>query len=432
MDDPPSGDILLEPIAYSLAIVGSVLAVALLATVLAAALAAARTSLYFAGLISREDMAWVTADNVARDRAGRWLKESRLLTVAIQFYHTVARVVVVVSLFASTLIVGNNNVFPGVIAAGILGLVLSEAFSRLFARQYPVKALSRLNTLVSMVHKTMLPIARRLDAVNRRWWSAFGDRHTAEKALAQVIELAAASETEGEKEVVKGIVNFAVLRVRDVMKSRDQISCLSYSSGFHEVMAFANQCGYSRIPVFKESIDSIEGVLYTKDLLPFFEQGGDFPWTNVIRPGYFVVANKKIDALLKDFQEKRVHIAIVRDDSGNTVGLITLEDLIEVVIRDINEQPDQAYDGGHTRIDDRNYIFNGKTSIREVFRLLDVEHPLLREPTEFESLEDFIVEINDELPGEGDEVSYDQFTFVVEAVENKRIKRVRVNVHAQA
>jgi putative hemolysin len=145
-----------------------------------------------------------------------------------------------------------------------------------------------------------------------------------------------------------------------------------------------------------------------------------------------VVESKKIDALLKDFQEKRVHIAIVRDESGNTVGLITLEDLIEVVIRDINEQPDQVNGQGYARIDDRTYIFNGKASIREVFRLLDVEHPLLREPTESESLEDFIVEINDELPGEGDELSYDQFTFVVEAVENKRIKRVRVNVHAQA
>jgi putative hemolysin len=176
----------------------------------------------------------------------------------------------------------------------------------------------------------------------------------------------------------------------------------------------------------------MEGVLYTKDLLPFFEHGKNFPWINVIRPGYFVGATKKIDALLKDFQEKRVHIAIVRDDNGKTVGLITLEDLIEVIIRDINEQPDQLDDQGYTRIDERTYLFSGKASIREVFRLMDVEHPMLREPTDFESLEDFIVEINDELPVEGDELSYDQFTFVVEAVENKRIKRVRVNVHAQA
>jgi len=431
VDDPP-GDFLVEPTASSFVVVGSVLALALLATTLAAALAAARTALHFAGLMVQEDRVWAAADNLARNRANRWLKDSRLLTVAIQFCHTVARVVTIVCMFAGSLMLGNKGVFLAVVVPGVLGLVLTEAFARLFARKYPVRALSRLNILIAWVHKAMLPLARRIDDVNQHWRSAFGEQRSAEKALAQVIELAAASEMEGEKEVVQGIVNFGALRVRDVMKQGDQISCIGASSNFHEVVAFANHCGYSRIPVFKGSVDCIEGVLYTKDLLPFFEQGKDFPWINIIRPGYFVVATKKIDALLKDFQEKRVHIAIVRDDNGNTVGLITLEDLIEVVIRDINEQPDQVSGQGYTRIDDRTYIFNGKASIREVFRLLDVEHPLLRESTEFESLEDFIVEINDELPGEGDELSYDQFTFVVEAVENKRIKRVRVNVHAQA
>jgi putative hemolysin len=429
VDDPP-GDFLAGPIVPYISI-GSVLTVALLATILAAALAAARTALYFAGLAGDGDVMWSRADQRSRSRARRWLNDARLLTVTIQFHHTAARVVAIVSLVACGLLAGNDNVFFGVVIPGVTCLVLTEAFARLFARKYPVRALSHLNVLMAIVSKTLVA-ARMLDRVNQRWRKRFGTERSVEEALAQVIELAAASDRETEKEVVKGIVTFGVLRVRDVMKHREEMSCLDISSNFEQVMAFVNEHRFSRIPVFRNSINRIEGVLYTKDLLPFFEQGKEFPWVNIIRPGYFVFANKKIDALLKDFQEKRVHIAIARDDNGNTAGLITLEDLIEVVIREINEQPDLADGQAYSRIDGRTYVFNGKTSIHEVFRLLDVEHPLLREATEFESLEDFIVEINDELPEVGEELSYDQFTFVVEAVENKRIKRVRVNVHAQA
>jgi CBS domain containing-hemolysin-like protein len=399
---------------------------------LAAALAAARTALYFAGQVGQGDVVWSGARAEARARASRWLTEARLLTVAIQLYHTLARVLMVVSLVAAASFAGHASIFWGIIVPSVIGLVLSEAFARLFARKYPVSALSILDKLISVVHGTTAPITKQLNAANIRWRTALSGRRTAEEALAQVIELAAAASEPAEKDVVQGIVNFGVLQVRDLMHSRNEIGAMSTSLNFDEVIAFVNECGYSRIPVYTHSIDHISGVLYIKDLLPFFEHGKDFPWMNVVRPGYFVWANKRIDALLKDFQEKRVHVAIVRDDAGNTAGLITLEDLIEVVIREINEQRDDVGDQGYLRIDDRTYVFNGKSSIRDVFRLLDTEHPILREPTEFESLEDFIVEINDELPAEGDEVSYDHFTFVVEAVENKRIKRVRVNVHAQA
>ncbi|MGC3948194.1 MAG: transporter associated domain-containing protein [Chryseolinea sp.] len=431
MDDPP-GDFLIVPIANLFAAFGSVFVLVIVAIVLAAALAAARTALYFAGLVGKEHIAWTGTSADDRLKADQLLSHSRLLTVAIQFYHTVVRVFAVMGLSALSLMTGNENIFFGVIAPAVLTIVLSEAFARLFARKYPVKTLSLLYPMVVLVRMTMLRTARLLDGLNLKWHSAFGNRRTPEEALAQVIELAAAAESETEKEVVKGIVNFGVLRVRDVMKEREAIRCINTSSNFDEVIASVNACGYSRIPVFNGSIDQVEGVLYTKDVLPFFEHGKDFPWVNIIRPGYFVSANKKIDALLKDFQEKRVHIAIVRDEQGKTVGLITLEDLIELVIREINEETDQVESKGYTRIDDLTFVFSGKTSVREVFRLMDIEHPLLREPTEFESLEDFIVEINDELPEVGEELSYDQFTFVVEAVENKRIKRVRVNVHAQA
>jgi CBS domain containing-hemolysin-like protein len=431
VDDPP-GVFLIVLFASSFIAFSSVIVLVILSVVLAAALAAARTALYFAGQVGKEHIAWTATTFEDRHKAIQLLNNGRLLTVAIQFYHTIIRVIAVMGLSALSLMAANDNIILGVIIPAVLAIVLSEAFARLFARKYPVKALSILHPMIVAVKQTMLGTAHLLDRMNQRWHFSFGNRRTPEEALAQVIELAAAAESESEKEVVKGIVNFGVLRVRDVMKPREAISTINTSFDFNQVIASVNACGYSRIPVFNGSIDQVEGVLYTKDLLPFFEHGKDFPWVNIIRPGYFVSANKKIDALLKDFQEKRVHIAIVRDDQGRTVGLITLEDLIELVIREINEETDQVESKGFTRIDDLTYVFGGKTSVREVFRLMDIEHPLLREPTEFESLEDFIVEINDELPEVGEELSYDQFTFVVEAVENKRIKRVRVNVHAQA
>lgn len=427
MDDPP-GELLEQPMIYS----GVAIGFFLLLTAFAASLAAARTALYFAGLVNKDDVVWSGVDQPTRDRAERWLRDARLLSVAIQFYHTVARALAVVSLLALS-ILANTSTFWSVLIPSAIVLILSEACSRLFARKHPVRALFNLHRLLVLVYKTMMPVSRMLDTINVRWNAAFGARRTAEQALAQVIQLAAAaSENSNEKDVVKGIANFGGLRVVDLMKGRHKICAMSTALNFDEVMEFVNHCGYSRIPVYKDSIDHIQGVLYIKDLLPFFGQGRDFAWANVIRPGYFVWSNKRVDALLKDFQEKRVHIAIVRDDAGNTAGLVTLEDLIELVIREINEQRDGIEDTGFVRIDERTYVFNGKASIREVFKLLDADHPMLREPAEYESLEDFIVEINDELPSVGDEVNYDQFTFVVEAVEFKRIKRVRVNVHAQA
>lgn len=432
MDEPPS-DILIAPFATGFPAIALCLLLSFFACITAAAFAAARTALYFAGLAGREDIVWAGAGEVARSKASRWMDESRLLTVVIQVCHTFVRVITIVGLVAAALILDGGGIFVRVVMPAVVGLVLSEAFARLFARKYPVKTLALLNRLITLVYRTMMPVARALDRANNRWRAMVGQSRSAEMALAQVMELAAAAaEQEEETDVVKGIVNFSALRVRDLMKHRSEICALSTALSFEEVMDFVNRHAYSRIPVFKESIDHIVGVLYIKDLLPFFGKGNDFPWASVIRPGYFVWANKKIDALLKDFQEKRVHVAIVRDDAGNTAGLITLEDLIEVVIRDINEQRDSVGQRGYSRIDDRTFVFNAKTPVMEVFRMLDVEHPLLHELRELESLEDFIVEINDELPGEGDEVSYDQFTFAVESVENKRIKRVRVHVHAQA
>ena len=162
--------------------------------------------------------------------------------------------------------------------------------------------------------------------------------------LNHALELTTEDTPTEEREILKGIVNFGTLTVRQVMRSRMEITAVDTEMDFHELMDKINKSGYSRIPVFHETIDNIQGILYIKDLLPYIERDENFAWQELIRKSFFVPENKKVDSLLKDFQQKRVHMAIVVDEYGGTSGLVTLEDLIEEIIGEINDEFDDADD----------------------------------------------------------------------------------------
>ena len=256
---------------------------------------------------------------------------------------------------------------------------------------------------------------------------------TTVEELNQALELTTQNDesTEEEKEILKGIVNFGTLTVRQVMKSRMDISAVDIDLNFLELMDQVNKSGFSRIPVFKESLDRIEGVLYVKDLLPFLEEKEKYQWQKLLRPVYFVPESKKLDSLLKDFQSKRVHMAIVVDEYGGTAGLITLEDLIEEIIGDINDEFDEVV-SGYQKIDDRTFTFEGKTSIHDLCKVLDVAPDYFDEVKgENESLGGLILELLNSLPKAGDEISHDRFTFAVLSVDNRRIKKVKVTVREE-
>jgi CBS domain containing-hemolysin-like protein len=176
------------------------------------------------------------------------------------------------------------------------------------------------------------------------WEKSVYKNKSVEDELNQAFELAseAAETTESEKDILRGIVNFGTLSVKQVMRTRTEIDAINTDLNFDELIVAVNSSGFSRIPVFNKTIDAIEGVLYTKDLLPFLGYPSNFVWHQLIRPPFVVTETKKIDLLLKDFQEKRVHVAIVRDEKGNTSGLVTLEDLIEEIIGDINDEFDEV------------------------------------------------------------------------------------------
>ncbi len=251
--------------------------------------------------------------------------------------------------------------------------------------------------------------------------------------LNQALEMTTGEDTtDEEKGILKGIVNFSTLTVKQIMKSRMDITTVDIEYDFHELMDLINKSGFSRIPVFNETIDKIEGILYIKDLLSHIEKEEDFKWQELVRPGYFVPENKKVDALLKDFQDKRVHMAIVVDEYGGTSGLITMEDIIEEIVGEINDEFDDD-DVAYNKLDASTYVFEGKTSLNDLCKIIEVETYLFDGVKgESESLGGLLLELHSKLPRAGEKIEFGPFMFTIVAVDARRIKRVRIFVNQKA
>ena len=212
-----------------------------------------------------------------------------------------------------------------------------------------------------------------------------------------------------------------------MFSSRQDITAIDIETDFHELMDIMNKTGFSRIPIFNETIDKIEGILYIKDILPHLHETEDFKWQILMRDGYFVPESKKIDDLLKDFQEMHVHMALVVDEYGGTEGLITMEDIIEEIVGEITDEFDEDSDVYYKKIDSNTYLFEGKTSLNDVGKILNVDQSVFDEVKgESESLGGLLLELNQKLPGADEKIRFENFLFTIEEVDQKRIKRVRV------
>ena len=243
------------------------------------------------------------------------------------------------------------------------------------------------------------------------------------KAMSLTIDKSTSKE---EKDILKSIINFGSIKVKEIMKSRVDIVAFEIDESFEKISELINKSGYSRIPVFKETIDNIEGVLYVKDLLPHLNDK-NFDWTKKIRPAFFVPENKNIDVLFKDFQEKRVHLSLVIDEYGGVSGLVTLEDIIEEIVGDIKDEFDFEEDFYYKKIDSNTFLFDGKTSLNDLCKVLNIHKDFFdASKGDSESLGGLILELNSKIPSVGDKIKFDNFIFTIMSVDNKRIKRVRV------
>jgi gliding motility-associated protein GldE len=249
--------------------------------------------------------------------------------------------------------------------------------------------------------------------------------------IEQALELTTEKTSLEEKEILKGIVKFGNLSVRQIMRTRLDITAYEFNTEFHSLLNKIRKTGYSRIPIFRETIDNIEGILYIKDLIPYLDREKDFSWQSLLRQGYFVPENKRIDSLLKDFQEKRVHMDVVVDEYGGTSGLITMEDIIEEIVGEINDEFDE--DEIHfNKLDENTYIFESKTSLNDFCKVIGVDPEIFESVKgESESLGGLLLELHGKLPRIGEKVEYKNFVFTTVAVDNKRIKRVRIFIRSQ-
>ena len=234
--------------------------------------------------------------------------------------------------------------------------------------------------------------------------------------------------TREEVNIFKGILKFGNISAKQVMRTRMDVSALDYDMAFAEVRDFCLEAGYSRLPVYKESLDKVAGVIHTKDFLPHIDKD-TYEWHSLIRAAYFVHESKLIEDLLKEFQQKRVHFAIVVDEFGGTSGIITLEDIMEEIIGDIKDEFDEE-DLNYKKIDDNNFIFEGKTLINDVCRVLGVPSDTFETVRgESDSLAGLILEISGKFAAVNESVTYDQYEFTVLALDKMRIQRVKVTIH---
>nr|WP_309760533.1 gliding motility-associated protein GldE [Flavobacterium sp.] len=246
--------------------------------------------------------------------------------------------------------------------------------------------------------------------------------------LSQALELTASDETSTEEQkILEGIVSFGNTDTKQVMSPRIDIFALEIEESFAVICSKIIEKGYSRIPVYRDNIDQIEGVLYVKDLLPHINTN-EFDWKSLLREPFFVPENKKLDNLLKDFQSMKSHLAIVVDEYGGTSGLVSLEDVIEEIVGDISDEFDDE-NINFSQIDDKNYLFEGKINLKDFYRIIDVDEELFEiKKGEAETLAGFILEIIGNFPKKNQKITFQNCLFTVEAVDQKRIKQIKVTL----
>ena len=247
--------------------------------------------------------------------------------------------------------------------------------------------------------------------------------------LSQALELTSEEDTtKEEQKILKGIVSFGNTDTKQVMCPRIDIFALEVSEDFKSIIPEIIKHGYSRIPVYKSSIDSVLGILYAKDLLPHIHKK-NFNWSSLIRNPFFVPENKKLDDLMVEFQDKKIHLAIVVDEYGGTSGVISLEDVIEEIVGDISDEFDYN-EIVYSKIDDKNYVFEGKTTLKDFYRIIKLEDESIFEEKkgEAETLAGFVLEISKSFPKINSKIAFENYTFTIESVDKKRIKQVKVSI----
>lgn len=321
-----------------------------------------------------------------------------------------------------------------VILVTFLILLFGEVLPKVYASRNSIRFAKRVAYPLAFLDKVLSPISLPMRAVTIYFQNKLGKQKSnfSVNQLSQALELTDSEGTSTEEQkILEGIVSFGNTDTKQVMSPRIDIFALEISETFAEIYPKIIETGFSRIPVYRDNIDQIEGVLFVKDLLPHIDKE-EFDWTSLIREAFFVPENKKLDNLLKDFQSLKSHLAIVVDEYGGTSGLVSLEDVIEEIVGDISDEFDDE-NLNFSQIDENNFLFEGKINLKDFYRIVDVDEDVFEaHKGEAETLAGFILEILGNFPKKDQKVPFENCIFTVETVDKKRVKQIKVTINKNA
>jgi putative hemolysin len=338
---------------------------------------------------------------------------------------------------------GLNQVYFGVnirfvVEVGVvtfLILLFGEILPKIYASRNSLSFATFMALPLKVLDVLFTPLSSPMQAITVSIQEKFGKQKSTISVgqLSQALELTDQKETTTEEQkILQGIVTFGTTDTKQVMKNRMDIFALNQDLPYHEILPLIIENGYSRIPVYKDNVDTISGILYVKDLIPHID-AKTLDWNSLIRAPYFVPENKKLDDLLNEFKKMKMHLAIVVDEYGGTSGLISLEDIIEEIVGEISDEFDDE-DLIFSKLDENNYVFEGKTPLKDFYKVIGLEDFTVFEDQkgEAETLAGFLLEISKGFPKKNEVLTYHNYAFTIEAFENKRIKQIKLSILPKA
>lgn len=318
-----------------------------------------------------------------------------------------------------------------VVVVTFLILLFGEILPKVYASRNNIKFAMFMAHPLKVLDVIISPLSLPMRSITIAMHSKLGRQKSniSVDQLSQALELTSEADTSQEEhKILKGIVSFGNTDTKQVMRPRIDIFALDESLKLSEIFPEIVKHGYSRIPVYRDNVDTIIGVLYAKDLLPYLERK-QFDWTTLTREPFFVPENKKLDDLMVEFQEKKVHLAVVVDEYGGTSGLVSLEDVIEEIVGDISDEFDDD-DLIYSKIDDHNYVFEGKTPLKDFYRIIKIDEEAVFEDHkgEAETIAGFVLEISGGFPKVNSKIGFEHYVFTIEALDKKRIKQVKITI----
>jgi len=375
-------------------------------------------------------------DTVRGKQIGKLLEAPKKLSMTFLVANNFANITIVVlfsylgdRVFSELMAIG-TKILLEIALVTVLILFFGEVLPKMYATRNNVKFAQDVSRLVFFLDKLLTPVSIPLRKIIIYLHKKIGKEkeNFSVDQLSQALEMTDYGDTtKEEQKILEGIVSFGNTEARQVMSPRIDVFALDMEDSFSEIVAQIVEKGYSRIPVFKEDIDHIEGILFVKDLLPHIDKT-DFEWRKLLREPFFVPENKKLDNLLKEFQGMKNHLAIVVDEYGGTSGVISLEDILEEIVGDISDEFDDE-NIVFSQIDTKNFLFEGKISLKDFYRIVPVNEEVFETSKgESETLAGFILEISGNFPKKHQKINFADCIFTVESVDKRRVKQIKVTL----